>query len=467
MKKILAILIALLAALSVQTVAFADGEVTEMEPTTTVSEDDETTKTLNAQNKDDQGLTYTLNNDGTATVSGCDRTVTSIKIPSNVESNGQTYTVTSIGDYAFWNCSGLTSVDIPDGVTSIGDYAFWNCSGLTSVDIPDSVTSIGNYAFSWCSGLTSVDIPDGVTSIGYYAFGGCSSLTEVTIPDSVTVIDSGTFIECTDLTSVDIPDGVTSIGGNAFSECYSLTSVDIPDSVTSIGNYAFSYCTDLTSVTIPGSVTSIGDRAFWDCDSLKSITFEGTAPENWGYYYSPFYDCDAVQTVYLSDDLTAEERAEWEEVLPDAYQIEYKDLTPDPEPTPDPDPTPDPTPTTPPADNNTATETASAPTVQQMEAAERPDPQDVEATERYNFWMGVKADLRAAADGKTLRVHVPADYTNMPASVMEQIRLLDADVTVDLRWNGERLTITPETAQRKTALKAYWTFAQLCELYAQ
>ena len=443
MKKILAILIALLAALSVQTVAFADGEVTEMEPTTTVSEDDETTKTLNAQNKDDQGLTYTLNNDGTATVSGCDRTVTSIKIPSNVESNGQTYTVTSIGNRAFANCH------------------------ITSVDIPDSVISIDSYAFASCRSLTSVDIPDSVTSIGGYAFGGCSSLTEVTIPDSVTVIDNGTFIECTDLTSVDIPDSVTSIGDGAFSECRSLTSVDIPDGVTSIGDFAFSRCSGLTSVTIPGSVTSIGGRAFWDCDSLTRITFEGTVPENWGYYYSPFYDCDAVQTVYLSDDLTAEERAEWEEVLPDAYQIEYKDLTPDPEPTPDPDPTPDPMPTTPPADNTRAAEAASTPTVQQMESAERPDPQDVEATERYNFWMGVKADLRAAADGKTLRVYVPADYTNMPASVMEQIRLLDADVTIDLRWNGERLAITPETAQRKTALKAFWTFAQLCELYAQ
>ena len=133
----------------------------------------------------------------------------------------------------------------------------------------------------------------------------------------------------------------------------------------------------------------------------------------------------------------------------------------------EPTPTPDPTPTTPPADNTTAAEAASTPTVQQMEAAERPDPQDVEATERYNFWMGVKADLRAAADGKTLRVHVPADYTNMPASVMEQIRLLDKEITVDLRWNGERLIITPATAQRKTALKAFWTFEQLCELYAQ
>ena len=422
MKKILAILIALLAALAVQTVSFADGEVTEIEPTTTVSEDDETTKTLNAQNKDDQGLTYTLNNDGTATVSGCDRTVTSIKIPSNVESNGQTCTV-----------------------TSIGDYAFWNCSGLTSVDIPDSVTSIGNYAFSWCSGLTSVTIPGSVTSIGGYAFGGCSSLTEVTIPDSV-----------------------TSIGRNAFWGCAGLTSITIPDSVTSIGDFAFYYCTGLTSVTIPGSVTSIGNGAFQDCDRLTRITFEGTVPEYWGY--SPFYDCDAMQTVYLSADMTQEQQAAWKSAL-NAAGLDNKDIQFTgnliSEPTPTPDPTPDPTPTTPPADTNTAAEPASAPTVQQMEQRERPDPQDVEATERYNFWMGVKADLRAAADGKTLRVHVPADYTNMPASVMEQIRLLDADVTVDLRWNGERFTITPATAQRKTALKAFWTFAQLCELYAQ
>ena len=102
-----------------------------------------------------------------------------------------------------------------------------------------------------------------------------------------------------------------------------------------------------------------------------------------------------------------------------------------------------------------------------MEQRERPDPQDVEAAERYNFWMDVKADVRVAADGKTLRVHVPADYTNMPASVMELIRLLDEDITVDLRWSGEQLIITPATAQRKTALKAFWTFEQLCELYAQ
>ena len=123
-------------------------------------------------------------------------------------------------------------------------------------------------------------------------------------------------------------------------------------------------------------------------------------------------------------------------------------------------------PSTPSAPSTGTTGSAST-AVQQLEAAERPDPMDVEATERYNFWMDVKGDLRMTADGKTLRVHVPAAYTNMPASVMEQIRLLDKDITIDLRWSGERLTITPATAQRKTALKAFWTFEQLCELYAQ
>ena len=147
--------------------------------------------------------------------------------------------------------------------------------------------------------------------------------------------------------------------------------------------------------------------------------------------------------------------------------VQAEPTEPEPEPEPEPTPTPDPMPTIPPADNTAATEPASAPTVQQMEQRERPDPQDVEAAERYNFWMGVKADLRATDDGERLRVYVPTDYTNMPASVMELIRLLDEDITVDLRWSGEQLIITPATAQRKTALKAFWTFEQLCELYGE
>ena len=376
MKKILAILVALLAALAVQTVAFADGEMMPLQPAQTESIADGNSVELNDDLTDSQGIKYRLNeNDQTAIVSRHTDTLSEvITIPATVTKDDVKYTVTSIGHQAFLSCGNLTSVDIPGSVTSIGGFAFYDCTGLTSVTIPDSVTSIGDSAFEFC---------------------------------------------------------------------YSLNSITIPDSVTSIGNGAFYRCTGLTSVAFMGKEPP---------SNFSSDSFSG---------------CTALKTVYLSDDLTEEEQTAWENALktmiPEGCTIEYKNLTPDPEPTP----TPDPTPTTPPADTNTAAEPASAPTVQQMESAERPDPQDVEATERYNFWMDVKADLRAAADGKTLRVHVPADYTNMPASVMEQIRLLDADVTVDLRWNGERLTITPATAQRKTALKAFWTFAQLCELYAQ
>jgi GH24 family phage-related lysozyme (muramidase) len=107
--------------------------------------------------------------------------------------------VTTIGDGAFLDCSGLTSVTIPAGVTTIGDSAFLDCSGLTSVTIPAGVTTIGNSAFYRCSGLTSVTIPVGVTTIGVYAFWGCSGLTSVTIPASVTTIGESAFYGCESL----------------------------------------------------------------------------------------------------------------------------------------------------------------------------------------------------------------------------------------------------------------------------
>ena len=165
--------------------------------------------------------------------------------------------ITSIGEWAFRDCSGLTSIEIPNRVTSIGSDAFDGCSGLTSVTIGNRVTSIGNTAFSYCTGLTSVTIPNSVTSIGSSAFGGCSSMTSVTIPSSVTIIGEGAFFLCN-----------------------GLTSVTIPNSVTSIGSSAFLGCTGLTSVTIGNSVTSIGDKAFKDCSGLISITNYATTPQS-------------------------------------------------------------------------------------------------------------------------------------------------------------------------------------------
>ena len=155
--------------------------------------------------------------------------------------------ITTIGDKAFYFCSSLTSVTIPDSVTTIGGSTFQDCESITSVTIPESVTAIGNYAFAECDSLTSVTIPDSVTTIGDAAFYLCSSLTSVTIPDSVTTIGDSTFCLCQSLT-VTIPNFVTRIGPKAFYRCESLESVTIPDSVTRIGYEAFSGCYSLTSV---------------------------------------------------------------------------------------------------------------------------------------------------------------------------------------------------------------------------
>ena len=219
--------------------------------------------------------------------------LTSITIPNSV---------TSVGDYAFYVCSKLLSIIISDGVSSIGSYAFAYCSSLASIIIPDSVTCISRHAFADCSSLTSFTIPDSVTSIGTGAFSGCTSLTSITIPDSVTSIEGVTFSRCSSLTSIVIPDCVTSIGDSAFNSCSSLTSIVIPDGVTSIGSYAFAYCSSLTSITIPSGVKRIGDFTFDGCSNLTSITIpDGVTSLG----TNAFQSCHNLTSITIPDSVTS------------------------------------------------------------------------------------------------------------------------------------------------------------------
>ena len=218
-----------------------------------------------------------------------------LTIPDSVTYNGTTYSVTTIGNFAFNNCSGLTSVTIGGSVTTIGNYAFERCSGLTSVTIGGSVTTIGNYAFDNCSGLTSVTIGDSVTTIGARAFLDCSGLTSVTIGGSVTTIGDYAFYHCSSLSSVTIPNSVTTIGIAAFYMCSGLTSVTIGGSVTTIADDAFYRCSSLSSVTIGGSVTTIGNYAFYMCSGLTSVTIPNSVTTIGG---SAFNGCSGLAEIH-------------------------------------------------------------------------------------------------------------------------------------------------------------------------
>jgi len=247
-------------------------------------------------------------------ITSCDTSATGeLVIPQFIEG----YPVTVIDGDAFWECTGLTSVTIPDSVTTINDCAFYHCSGLTSVSlgsgvvnieggafegcssltsitIPDSVTEIGEWAFRYCTGLTEAIISGNDATIGEYAFGECAGLINVSIEDGVDAIGLGVFYNCTNLTSISIADGVTSIGNDVFDGCSRLAEITIPGSVVSIGNCAFVNCPNLTNVIFVDGITSIGESTFGGCANLTSITFPDSVTQigNWA-----FSDCTGLTEV--------------------------------------------------------------------------------------------------------------------------------------------------------------------------
>ncbi|MCD7777695.1 MAG: leucine-rich repeat protein [Clostridiales bacterium] len=284
-------------------------------------------------------LTYILDDDGTLTISGTgdmiDYTsyssvpwysyrdnITSAVIKDGVTSIGQyaflectnltsiTYSgnIINIGDYAFAYCSKLTEISLSDTVESIGIGVFEGCSSLTNIyidennmsyvsdegvlynadlteiicypagktstdfTIPNSVTSIGSEAFYRCSNLESITIPENVINIGNLAFEFCSGLESIIVPDSVTYIGNFAFCGCTNMINISLSNNITSLNTGVLSGCRNLSSVYIPNGITTINTSAFSGCTNLTEINIPDSIVSIGDKAFISCENLSEIT---------------------------------------------------------------------------------------------------------------------------------------------------------------------------------------------------
>ena len=286
--------------------------------------------------------------------------LTSITIPDSV---------TSISSNAFSNCSSLTSIKvdegntvydsrnncnsiietstntliigcqttvIPDSVTSIGDDAFYKCSGLTSIVIPDSVTSIGDHVFYNCSGLTSITVDE--NNPIYDSRDNCNAIIETAkneliigcqntiIPNSITSIGNGAFAYCSNLTSIVIPDSVTNISSNAFSGCINLTSIVIPDSVTSIGYYTFFGCENLTFVFYGGTLSD------WKCINIDSSNEE--LNEKTLYYYTEippveegncwYYDINGNPKVWY---ITLSELSDSERVIYDKKVLELDEIS--------------------------------------------------------------------------------------------------------------------------------------------
>ena len=227
-------------------------------------------------------------------------------VPNNYNHFNIPDKVTEIGNFAFTNCTSLTSIEVPSSVTEIGFGAFSGCTSLTSIEIPSSVTKISSDAFLNCASLKSFEIPSCVTEIGRSAFKGCTELMnyivdeenpnfcdidgvlyskdteslisvpgglkgKYTISNGVKKIDNFAFSGCTSLTSIEIPNSVRVIGVNAFSECTSLTSIEIPNSVREIHLRAFSGCQNLTSIEIPCFDNKIDRNVFHGCINLNEI----------------------------------------------------------------------------------------------------------------------------------------------------------------------------------------------------
>ena len=224
------------------------------------------------------GIYYNLKDvDKTAEVTHSDTwgvqssyTTSNIVIPSIIEYNGVIYSVKSIGEYAFYKCSDIITIDLPKGITTIGQNSFEGCSSLLSIGMPEDLNQIGPSAFSGCISLISIDLPAGLLSIGQSAFEGCKGITTVIIPERIKSIERETFSECKSLKSVELPSELVSIGEWAFFWCSNLLSVNFPSGLSYIGRGAFNGCR-LTNVNLPNGITTINEGTFEMNQQLSDV----------------------------------------------------------------------------------------------------------------------------------------------------------------------------------------------------
>ena len=223
-------------------------------------------------------LTFTVltedGNSGTVSVKATSKEISGkVIIPESVSNNGIVYTVTEIADQAFWKCSAMTSVKIPESITYVGSLGFKECTSLDSLVFPNDDMKFSYwYVCQGCTNLTYVRLPEHLTGLSYYMFAECENLESIRIPESCVSFPDYTFFRCYKLKEVNIPYGVPSLGMADFYECYELEHLDIPPTVTSIGKQTFTRCKKLRTLELPNSVERFGWYTFEECTLFKHLT---------------------------------------------------------------------------------------------------------------------------------------------------------------------------------------------------
>lgn len=193
------------------------------------------------------------------------------KLPDNL---------TSIGQYAFYNCTNLALTKLPEGITSIGQYAFQSCTNLALTKLPDSLTYIGRNAFQTCTNLALTELPEGITKIDTAVFQSCTNLALTKLPENLTLLFTNCFLNCTNLAITEIPEKITTFSSSVFQGCASLSEITCKGMISSFPSTLFKDCTNLVKLVLP-NITKV--------PSLQTTTvFTGTPIANGtGYIYVP------------------------------------------------------------------------------------------------------------------------------------------------------------------------------------